>query len=73
MNTARRNLYYVRRAHGWSQQRLGDLVGVSRVYVHLVERGKQKPSARFALACSTLLDIPAEVLFATVPPTGGAA
>ena len=63
---ARCNLYYLRRTRGWSQQHLADLVGVSRVYVHLVEGSKQAPSVRFSIACTTLFDIPAEVLFAAL-------
>ncbi len=56
-------LFYLRRNRGWSQQYLADLIGVTRVYVSLVESGREPASSRFRVACSELFDAPEWIVF----------
>jgi putative transcriptional regulator len=48
---------------GWSQQELGEAVGVSRQSINSIERGRYVPSLPLALRFSRLFDCPTDELF----------
>jgi len=39
----------LRNKHGLSRQQLGDLLGVTRIYIHYLERGEKTPSKTLKL------------------------
>ena len=53
----------LRTAHGWSQQVLGEKVGVSRQTVIAIERGRYDPSLPLAFELALLFDVKIEDLF----------
>lgn len=60
MNNRLRDL---REAQGWSQQQLGDLLGVSRQTVISIEKGKYDPSLPLAFSIARLFDCRIEDMF----------
>lgn len=57
----------LRREHGWSQQHLADLLGVSRQTVISIERGRFDPSLPLAFNLGTVFDLRIDEIF-TPPP-----
>jgi putative transcriptional regulator len=53
----------LRAKHGWSQEELGKLVGVSRQAINAVERGKFFPTLPLAFKLSDIFEIPIEEIF----------
>jgi putative transcriptional regulator len=49
--------------HGWSQQELGQVVGVSRQSINSIERGRYVPSLPLALRFARLFGCPTDELF----------
>lgn len=60
MNNRLRDL---REAQGWSQQQLGDRLGVSRQTVISIEKGKYDPSLPLAFSIARLFDCRIEDVF----------
>ena len=58
-----------RQAHGYSQQQLAGMAGVSRQAVSAVEAGHSDPSLRVALALADALGVTVEELFGPRMPT----
>ncbi len=52
-----------RRQKGLNQQALGELVGVSRQTISLIERGDYNPSITVCLKLAQVLDVSVETLF----------
>lgn len=53
----------LRTAHGWTQARLGELLGVSRQNINAIEKGKYDPSLSLALKIGRLFELPVEEIF----------
>lgn len=53
----------LRTARGWSQQVLGEKVGVSRQTVIAIERGRYDPSLPLAFEMALIFDMKIEDLF----------
>jgi putative transcriptional regulator len=53
----------MREAKGWSQQELGDRLGVSRQTVISIEKGKYDPSLPLAFAIARAFKVRIEELF----------
>jgi putative transcriptional regulator len=60
MNNAVRTL---RSERGWSQQHLGDLLGVSRQSVNAIETGRYDPSLPLAFRIAELFGLAIEDVF----------
>ena len=58
-------LRLARRAHGFSQQQVAEMAGVSRQAISAVESGVSDPSLRVAIALCRALGLTVEELFAT--------
>jgi putative transcriptional regulator len=56
-------LKVLRAERDWSQQDLGDQLGVSRQSVNAIETGKYDPSLPLAFRISDLFDLPIEEIF----------
>ena len=56
-----------RRAAGWSQARLGELVGVTRLTVISIEKGRFDPSLPLAFRLAALFGVRIEDLFSPEP------
>ena len=52
-----------RLAHGWTQQRLADVVRVSRQTIIAIEKGNYEPSTSLSLKLALALGAPVEELF----------
>lgn len=52
-----------RQRHGWTQQRLADIVRVSRQTIIAIEKGNYEPSTSLALKLAHALDVHVEDLF----------
>lgn len=52
-----------RQAAGWSQQRLAELVGVTRLTVISIEKGRFDPSLPLAFRLAALFEVRIEDLF----------
>ena len=52
----------LRQRRGLSQQKLADELGFSRVHLHYLEIGKNKPHAELLVRISRLFDVPVDVL-----------
>jgi len=52
-----------------SQQELADLVGVSRMTIYSIEKGKYVPSTVLALKIAAVFELPVEEIF-TLPQNG---
>lgn len=57
------NLKEIRIKHGFSQQELAALVGVSRNTISSIETGKYSPTAKLALVFCIALDVKFEDMF----------
>lgn len=53
----------LREARGWSQQQLGDRLGVSRQTVISIEKGKYDPSLPLAFSIARVFDCHIEDVF----------
>lgn len=53
----------LRNAQGWTQARLGELLGVSRQNINAIEKGKYDPSLSLALKIGRLFELPVEEIF----------
>lgn len=60
MNNRLRDL---RAQRGWSQQRLGELLEVSRQSVNAIETGRYDPSLPLAFRIAELFELPIEAVF----------
>jgi putative transcriptional regulator len=56
-------LKVLRAERDWSQQDLGDRLGVSRQSVNAIETGKYDPSLPLAFRIAALFDLPIEAIF----------
>ena len=56
-------LKVLRAGRDWSQQDLGDRLGVSRQSVNAIETGKYDPSLPLAFRIAALFDLPIEAIF----------
>lgn len=52
-----------RQQHGWSQARLGELVGVSRQTINAIEKGRYDPSLPLAFKLARLFGCTIEEVF----------
>jgi transcriptional regulator with XRE-family HTH domain len=72
-----RNLWLARRRAGYSQEALGDLCGLHRTEVGMVENGQRLPRVDTLMKLATALEIGVEKLLDGIewippgPPTGG--
>jgi len=57
------HLRALRAARGWSQQRLADLLEVSRQSVNAIETGRYDPSLPLAFKLAELFDLAIEDVF----------
>lgn len=57
------HLRTARKEHGWSQQKLADIVGVSRNTISSIETGQYSPTAKLALILCIALEKKFEELF----------
>lgn len=53
----------LRTARGWSQQALGERLGVSRQTVNAIEKGRYDPSLPLAIHIARLFQRPVEEIF----------
>ncbi|GAA3982391.1 helix-turn-helix transcriptional regulator [Thermobifida alba] len=53
----------LRTARGWSQQALGERLGVSRQTVNAIEKGRYDPSLPLAIRIARLFQRPVEEIF----------
>lgn len=53
----------LRTARGWSQQTLGERLGVSRQTVNAIEKGRYDPSLPLAIRIARLFQRPVEEIF----------
>ncbi len=60
----RNRLRVLRAERGWSQQRLGDELGVSRQTINSIEQGKYDPSLQVAFRLARTFDCSIEDIFA---------
>ncbi|QGK70421.1 helix-turn-helix domain-containing protein [Allosaccharopolyspora coralli] len=60
----RNRLRVLRAERGWSQQRLGDELGVSRQTINSIEQGKYDPSLQVAFRLARTFDCSIEGIFA---------
>ncbi len=65
----RNQLAALRAERGWSQQRVAELLGVSRQTVISIERGRFDPSLPLAFNLATLFERRIEDIFAPEPWT----
>ena len=56
-------LKQLRAERGWSQQALGDLLGVSRQTIISIENGKYDPSLPLAFKIGRVFEQPIETIF----------
>lgn len=56
-------LKVLRAERGWSQEELGERVGVSRQAINMIERGKHAPSLQLAFQFGRLFELPIERIF----------
>ena len=56
-------LRLLRAERHWSQQDLGDRLGVSRQSVNAIETGKYDPSLPLAFRIAALFELPIEAIF----------
>ena len=56
-------LRVLRAERGWSQEELGERVGVSRQAINAIERGKFDPSLPLAFKLADLFNLPIEEIF----------
>ncbi|MFZ1398519.1 MAG: helix-turn-helix transcriptional regulator [Candidatus Promineifilaceae bacterium] len=56
-------LKVLRAERDWSQEALGQKVGVSRQTINAIERGKYDPSLPLAFKFAKLFDLPIEEIF----------
>ncbi len=61
----------LRTERSWSQEELGDRLGVSRQTVHAIEKGKYDPSLPLAFRISRLFAMPIEAIFEDGNEGGG--
>lgn len=61
----------LRTERSWSQEELGDRLGVSRQTVHAIETGKYDPSLPLAFRISRLFAMPIEAIFEDGDEGGG--
>lgn len=59
-------LRLLRRAREWSQEALGQRVGLSKPSIAMIERGTRKPSLTKAIAIAAQFDEPVEEVFSYV-------
>ena len=59
----RNRLKVLRAEHGWTQQELGDRLGVSRQAVNALETEKHDPSLDLAYRIAAVFDRPVEDIF----------
>ncbi len=59
----RNRLRVLRAELGWSQQRLGDELGVSRQTINSIEKGKYDPSLKVAFMLARAFDCQIEDIF----------
>lgn len=57
----------LRAERGWSQQKLGDELGVSRQTVNALETGKYAPSLPLAFKIGRVFDLRIEEIFSDEP------
>lgn len=57
------NLSVLRKKKGLNQTDLGELVGVSRQTISLIERGDYNPSVMVALSLARVFDVSVEEIF----------
>ena len=57
------SLRKLRQAKGLSQQKLGDILGVSRQTINSVENGKFDPSLTLAIKLTKFFDEPVDSIF----------
>lgn len=57
------HLKSLRAERGWSQQDLGDRLGISRQSVNAIETGKYDPSLPLAFRIAALFDAQIEAIF----------
>lgn len=65
----RNRLPELRKEREWSQQRLADLLGVSRQTIISIERGRFDPSLPLAFNLATVFERPIEEIFTPDPWT----
>lgn len=56
-------IHELRNARGWTQQQLGDAVGVSRQSINSIERDRYVPSLLLALQFARVFALPTDEIF----------
>lgn len=69
LKLAGEQLRLARLAHGYSLEALGELVGATRQYLHLLETGARTPSDDLVLALSDVLGVTLSFLAEPIPST----
>lgn len=69
LKIAGEQLRLARLAHGYSLEALGELVGATRQYLHLLETGARTPSDDLVLALSDVLGVTLNFLAEPIPST----
>lgn len=69
LKIAGEQLRLARLAHGYSLEALGELVGATRQYLHLLETGARNPSDDLVLALSDVLGVTLNFLSEPIPST----
>lgn len=69
LKLAGEQLRLARLAHGYSLETLGELVGATRQYLHLLETGARTPSDELVLAISDVLGVTPQFLSEPIPST----
>lgn len=70
-NILKNNIKVFRAKNDLTQERLAELVGVTRTTINFVERGKWVPSAVLALKIARVFKAPFEEVFELDDSTGG--
>ena len=65
-STISRNIKIQRSRHGYTQEKLAEMLGISTQYLSQLERGESKPSLKLLVAVSHSLGCP---LYSLIPET----
>jgi len=62
-------LKQIRKKQGLTQHKVAEIIGVSKDYISMIERGKRTPSSKIILKLSQIYSIPAEQIFLIINRT----
>jgi transcriptional regulator with XRE-family HTH domain len=58
-----KNIQKIRKSKNLSQEELGEMLGLTRNYIGLLERGERNPSLKTLIQIAFVLQIPLKALF----------